>query len=61
MPTPKPKKMGRPVLPKEHAKNERLQVRLTIAERKKIEAAAKASKQTESEWIRSALMAALEA
>jgi uncharacterized protein (DUF1778 family) len=57
---PKPKKMGRPVLPKEHAKNERLQVRLTATERRKILAAAKASKQSESDWVRSTLIAAAE-
>ncbi len=56
---PKPKKKGRPVLPKEQAKNERLQVRLTVSERKKILAAAKAAKQTESDWVRSTLIAAV--
>jgi predicted HicB family RNase H-like nuclease len=61
MPTPKPKKMGRPVLPKGHAKSLRLQVRLNEDEQKKVSAKAKASKQTVSEWVRSILRAAMEA
>ena len=60
MPTPKPKKMGRPVLPKEHARSGKIQVRLNLEEQKRIAAAAEASKKTVSEWIRLTLTAALE-
>jgi len=60
MPTqPKPKKMGRPKLPKGHAKAGAIQVRMNAEDRKKVEAAAKATKQTVSEWIRSTLEANL--
>jgi uncharacterized protein (DUF1778 family) len=58
---PKPKKVGRPKLPKGHAKAGAIQVRLNDDDRKKVERAAKATKQTVSEWIRSILSAALEA
>jgi len=61
MPQPKPKKMGRPVLPKGHAKSGKIQVRLSPEEEKKIAAKAKASKQTVSGWVRNILIAALEA
>jgi uncharacterized protein (DUF1778 family) len=61
MPTPKPKKMGRPVLPKEHARSGKIQVRLNADEQKKIAAAAKSSKKTVSDWARGILMTALEA
>jgi uncharacterized protein (DUF1778 family) len=56
---PKPKKVGRPKLPKGTAKAGKVQVRLSVDEQKRIEAAAKASKQRVSEWIRSTLIAAL--
>ena len=55
MPKPKPKKMGRPTLPKGEAKGHVLQVRLSADNLKRISAAAKASKQTLSDWIRSRL------
>ena len=61
MPVPKPKKMGRPVLPKEHARSRKIQVRLNVEEQKMITAAAKASKKTISDWARGVLMTALEA
>jgi uncharacterized protein (DUF1778 family) len=62
MPTqPKPRKVGRPKLPKGHAKAGAIQVRLNDDDRKRIEKAAKSRKQTVSEWIRSTLSAALEA
>ncbi len=61
MPMPKPKKMGRPALPKEHARSGKIQVRLNIEEQKRIAAAAKASKKTVSNWARGILMTALEA
>jgi len=61
MPTqPKPRKPGRPKLPKGHAKAAPIQVRLSPEERKRVEVAAKAKKQTVSEWVRSTLSAALE-
>ena len=61
MPTqPKPKKVGRPKLPKGQAKAGAIQVRLNDDDRKKVAIAAKARKQTVSEWIRSTLSAALE-
>jgi predicted HicB family RNase H-like nuclease len=58
---PKPRKVGRPKLPKGEAKAGAIQVRLNPEDRKKVEAAAKAKKQTVSEWIRSTLNAAMEA
>jgi hypothetical protein len=61
MPTLKPKKMGRPILPKEHARSGKIQVRLNVTEQRQIAAAAKASKKTVSDWARSILLTALEA
>jgi uncharacterized protein (DUF1778 family) len=61
MPTPKPKRAGRPKLPKGAAKGRVLGVRLTDEEIKRLTAAAKARKQTVSEFIRGTLSAALEA
>ena len=57
---PKHKKAGRPSLPKGHAKVGTLRVRVTPDELKKLAAAAKARKQTVSEFIRGTLSAALE-
>ena len=63
MPEPKPKtkptKVGRPKLAKGDAKAVMLRVRISPAESKSIEAKAKASKQTVSEWIRSTLFPAV--
>ena len=56
---PKPRKAGRPPLPKGNAKAVTLRVRITPNERAAIEAAAKASSQKASEWIRSTLTAAI--
>ena len=56
---PKPKKVGRPVLPKGEAKGSIVPVRFSSEDRKKVEAAAKAKGQTISQWIRSTLEAAL--
>jgi predicted HicB family RNase H-like nuclease len=56
---PKPKRVGRPPLPKGHAKAGMLRVRVTPNELRAIEASAKAKKQTVSEWIRSTLNAAI--
>jgi hypothetical protein len=54
---PKPKKPGRPRLPKGNAKGEMLRIRVTSEELRTIEAAAKASRQTRSEFIRGKLLA----
>jgi predicted HicB family RNase H-like nuclease len=52
----KPKrKPGRPPLPKGQAKGGIVRVRLTTDAQKRIEAAAKAQKQSVSEWIRNML------
>jgi uncharacterized protein (DUF1778 family) len=56
---PKRKKAGRPPLPKGDAKAGMLRVRVTSEELQAIERAAKAKKQTVSEWIRSTLNAAI--
>jgi hypothetical protein len=62
MPTqPKPRKPGRPALPKGSAKAETLRIRVTPSELRTFEGIAKARKLTVSEWIRSTLNAALEA
>ena len=58
---PKPKKVGRPALPKGTAKGEMLRIRVTPSELRTIETTAKARKQTVSGWIRSTLNAAMEA
>ena len=57
---PKPKKVGRPKLPKGEAKGRIVPVRFTGEALKVIAAQAKASKQTVSEWIRSTLNAAVQ-
>ncbi len=54
---PKAKKVGRPNLPKNHARSGKVQVRLNADELKRVEAAAKASNQTVSEWLRGKLTA----
>lgn len=53
------KKMGRPVLPKGEAMDHIVPVRLNAADFKRIESLALASRQTVSEWIRSAVRALL--
>jgi hypothetical protein len=58
---PKPKKVGRPKLPKGAAKGKAVQVRFTVEDFKKVSSAARVSKQTVSEWIRSTLEANLNA
>ncbi len=58
---PKPKKVGRPKLPKGEAKGKIVPVRFTGEALKAMEAQAKARKQTVSEWIRSTLNAAVQA
>jgi hypothetical protein len=54
---PKPRKVGRPNLPKNHARSGKIQVRLNADELKRVEAAAKASNQTVSKWLRGKLTA----
>jgi uncharacterized protein (DUF1778 family) len=56
---PKPKKVGRPVLPKGEAKAKIMPIRLNPDDRKRIEKAAKAKNQTVSEWVRTALLKAV--
>ncbi len=58
--TKKTRKPGRPRLPKGHAKSRIVPVRFNAEDIKKIADAAKASNKTASEWIRSALYAAIE-
>ena len=56
---PKPRKPGRPKLPKGEAKGRIVPVRFNSDEIRRIEASAKASQKTVSEWIRSTLNAAI--
>ncbi len=60
MPQPAAKRVGRPKLPKGTAKGRVFGIRLTDDDIKKLTAAAKAKKQTISEFIRGTLSAALE-
>jgi predicted HicB family RNase H-like nuclease len=55
---PRPKKVGRPPLPKGRARVGTLRVRVTPDELRAIEARAKSARQTVSQWIRSVLSAA---
>lgn len=58
---PKAKKIGRPKLPKGHAKGKIVPVRLTDAEAKLFaKAAERSDHKTLSSWIRNALQAAAE-
>jgi hypothetical protein len=54
------KKAGRPKLPKGEAMGRVIQARFTAEDEKGIAAAAKASKQTISEWVRSTIHANLQ-
>jgi len=56
----KARKVGRPKLPKGEAKGRIVPVRFTPDDLKAMAAAAKASNQTVSEWIRSTLNAAIQ-
>jgi hypothetical protein len=58
---PKPKKVGRPKMAKGEAKGKIVPIRFNAEDLKKVAAAAKANKQTVSEWVRSTLYAKLEA
>ena len=60
MPMQKPKKVGRPKLAKGEAKGKIVPIRFNADDHKKVTAAAKANKQTVSEWVRSTLYAKLE-
>jgi hypothetical protein len=61
MPTePKRRKAGRPKLPKGEAKGKIVPIRFNADDVRRVEKAAKSSKKTVSEWIRSTLSAALE-
>jgi len=55
---PKPKKVGRPKLPRGEAKGKIVALRFTVDDLKRVTSAAKANKQNISEWIRSATMKA---
>ncbi len=59
MPQPKPRRPGRPKLPKGDAKSSIVPVRLNAEDRKRVEAAARAKDQSVSEWIRGTLSAAI--
>ena len=53
------RKPGRPRLPKGAAKAAKVQVRLSPEEQKRLEAVAKASSQTVSQWLRSTINAVI--
>jgi predicted HicB family RNase H-like nuclease len=55
---PKPKRVGRPALPKGNAKDVMLRVRITPDDLKAMKATAKANGKSVSEWIRGTLSAA---
>ena len=61
MPTRKPKKAGRPPLPKGDARAVMLRIRVTMHALQAFKETAKASNKTVSEWIRSTLEAAINA
>ena len=56
----KPKKVGRPKLPKGHAKGRIVPVRFSADELKRIAQAAKVQNVTISHWIRSTVYAAIQ-
>ena len=56
---PKPKRPGRPKLPKGEAMGSVIQVRFTAEDTKGIVSAAKANKKTVSEWVRNTIHASL--
>lgn len=57
--TLKPRKPGRPRLPKGEAKGKIVAMRFDAEDLKRIDAAAKASKKSRSDWMRSTLFAAI--
>ena len=58
---PKPKPVGRPKMAKGEAKGKIVPIRFNAEDIKRVTSAAKANKQTVSEWVRSTLYAKLEA
>jgi len=56
---PKPKRVGRPKLPKGKAKGKIVALRFSADDVKRVNAAAKAKKMSVSEWIRGTLEANL--
>jgi hypothetical protein len=56
---PKPKKIGRPKLPKGEAKGRIVPVRFSAEAINAVESAARTNKQTTSEWIRQTVSSAL--
>jgi hypothetical protein len=59
MPNPKPKKIGRPKLPKGEAKGRIVPIRFNANDIKRIESAARANQKTVSEWIRGVVATAM--
>jgi predicted HicB family RNase H-like nuclease len=59
LPQAKTRRPGRPKLPKGDAKSSIVPIRLNAEDRKRVEAAARASNKSVSEWIRGALSAAI--
>jgi hypothetical protein len=59
MPNPKPKKIGRPKLPKGEAKGRIVPIRFNANDIKRIESVAKTNKKTVSEWIRGTIASAM--
>jgi predicted HicB family RNase H-like nuclease len=60
MPQSKPRKIGRPKLPKGEAKGRIVPIRFNASDLKRIESAARANQQSVSEWIRGTVAAAME-
>jgi len=58
-PKPKPKKVGRPKLPKGEAKGKIVALRFNVEYGKRVDAAARSQGVSVSEWIRGAIDAAL--
>jgi predicted HicB family RNase H-like nuclease len=52
---PEPRKLGRPILPKDEAKGKIVPVRFTEAEYDRMVQAARKAEQTVSQWIRATL------
>ena len=57
---PKPKKIGRPKLPKGEAMGKIVGLRFNAEDRKQLEVAAKSKKLSVSDWIREAINAAMQ-
>jgi Family of unknown function (DUF6290) len=57
---PKPKKLGRPALPKGEAKGKIVPIRFNAEDLKKVTTAAKSKGQTVSDWVRSTLLTTIE-